>query len=159
MQVNVTDILVETSTGSETKLGQYLGKVLLIVNVASKCGNTPQYKGLQMLQDKYKDRGFLVLGFPCNDFGAQEPGTIDEIKEFCSLTYGVNFEIFAKVHAKGETTEPYTTLKAVDPSGDVSWNFEKFLVGKDGNVIARFQPGTDPSNEELVAAIEVALDF
>ena len=93
MQVNVTDILVETSTGSETKLGQYLGKVLLIVNVASKCGNTPQYKGLQMLQDKYKDRGFLVLGFPCNDFGAQEPGTIDEIKEFCSLTYGVNFEI------------------------------------------------------------------
>ena len=99
------------------------------------------------------------MGFPCNDFAGQEPGTLNEIKEFCSLKYGVNFEIFNKVHAKGATTEPYTTLNKTDPEGDVSWNFEKFLIGKDGNVIARFQPNIQPSNEELVTAIEVALAF
>ncbi len=159
MQVNVTETLVETSSGEKKKLGEYFGQVLLIVNVASKCGNTPQYEGLQMLQDKYKEKGFLVLAFPCNDFGAQEPGSLDEIKAFCSINYGANFEIFSKVHAKGSTTEPYTTLNKTDPVGDVSWNFEKFLVGKDGNVIARFQPAVQPTNDELIAAIEVALDF
>ena len=159
MLINVKDTIVETAGGEKKKLGDYSGKVLLIVNVASLCGNTPQYSGLQELQDRYKNKGFLVLGFPCNDFGGQEPGEIKEIKEFCSAKFGANFEIFSKVHAKGETTEPYTTLNKVDPTGDVSWNFEKFLVGKDGNVIARFQPTIQPSNEELVAAIEVALDF
>jgi len=101
----------------------------------------------------------LVLGFPCNDFGGQEPGTVDEIKTFCSSSYGVDFEIFSKVHAKGTTTEPYTTLNKTEPVGDVSWNFEKFLIGKDGNVIARFAPNVQPSNEDLMAAIEVALSF
>ncbi len=157
MLVNVKDIVVESSSGGKKQLGDYLGKVMLIVNVASRCGNTPQYSGLQALHDKYQDQGFVVLGFPCNDFGGQEPGTVNEIKEFCSSTFGANFEIFNKVHAKGNTTEPYTTLNKVEPQGDVSWNFEKFLVGKDGNVIARFQPGIEPSNEELIAAIEVAL--
>ena len=159
MLVNVKDTIVETASGEKTKLGDYSGKVLLIVNVASLCGNTPQYAGLQELQDRYRNKGFLVLGFPCNDFGGQEPGEVKEIKEFCSVKFGANFEIFSKVHAKGETTEPYITLNKVDPIGDVSWNFEKFLVGKDGNVVARFQPTIQPSNEELIAAIEVALDF
>jgi len=157
MSINVKETEVETSTGIKKKLGDYSGKVLLIVNVASKCGNTPQYSGLQELQDKYQNQGFLVLGFPCNDFGGQEPGTVTEVKEFCSLNYGARFEIFNKVHAKGDTTEPYTTLNKTDPEGDVSWNFEKFLVDKQGNVIARFQPGVSPSSEELIIAIEVAL--
>ncbi len=157
MLVNVKDTIIETAIGEKKSLGTYAGKVLLIVNVASRCGNTPQYAGLQQLQDKYSDQGFLVLGFPCNDFGGQEPGSLDEIKEFCSLKFGANFELFNKVHAKGSTTEPYTTLNKTEPVGDVSWNFEKFLVGRDGNVIARFQPGVQPSDEELLAAIEVAL--
>ena len=157
MLVNITDTIVETAMGEKKSLGDYAGKVLLIVNVASRCGHNPQYSGLQKLQDKYKAQGFAVLGFPCNDFGKQEPGSLNEIKEFCSLKYGANFELFNKVHAKGSTTEPYTTLNKTEPVGDVSWNFEKFLVGKDGNVIARFQPGIQPSDEELVAAIEVAL--
>ena len=158
MLVNISETIVESSSGEKKKLGDYSGNVLLIVNVASQCGNTRQYSGLQELQDKYKARGFSVLGFPCNDFGGQEPGTLDEIKEFCSVKFGANFEIFNKVHAKGATTEPYTTLNKTEPVGDVGWNFEKFLVGKDGNVIARFQPNVEPSNEELIAAIEVALD-
>ncbi len=157
MLVNVKETVVETSSGEKKELGDYIGQVLLIVNVASQCGNTPQYEGLQALQDKYKEKGLVVLGFPCNDFGGQEPGTVDEIKKFCSSKFGANFEIFNKVHAKGQTTEPYTTLNKVEPIGDVSWNFEKFLVGKDGNVIARFQPNIDPFNEEIIAAIEVAL--
>ena len=158
MQVNITETVVETSDGKKKRLGDYSGKVLLIVNVASRCGNTPQYKGLQELNDKYKDRGFSVLGFPCNDFGGQEPGSLDQIKEFCSLEYGVDFEIFNKVHAKGSTTEPYTTLNKTEPSGEVNWNFEKFLIGKDGNVVARFQPRVSPNNEKLISAIEMALD-
>ncbi len=159
MQVNVTNTVVVTSNGDNKRLGDYAGKVLLIVNVASKCGNTAQYSGLQELQDKYKERGLLILGFPCNDFGGQEPGTLDEIKKFCSLNYGATFEIFSKVHAKGVTTEPYTTLNKTEPVGDVGWNFEKFLIGKDGNVIARFQPNIQPDDEDLMAAIEVALSF
>tara|TARA_Y100001968_G_C19447086_1_gene766021 strand:- start:3446 stop:3928 length:483 start_codon:yes stop_codon:yes gene_type:complete len=159
MQINITETVVETSNGGQKALGEYSGKVLLIVNVASQCGNTPQYSALQELQEKYKDDGFAVLGFPCNDFGGQEPGTLSEIKEFCSTNFGVNFEIFNKVHAKGITTEPYTTLNKTDPTGDVSWNFEKFLVGKNGDVIARFEPSIQPLSEELVTAIEVALAF
>ncbi len=159
MLINVSQTEVQTANGDKKLLGDYSGKVLLIVNVASRCGNTPQYSGLQELQNKYKSKGFEVLGFPCNDFGGQEPGSIDEIKNFCSTNFGADFEIFEKVHAKGATTEPYTTLNKTEPAGDVSWNFEKFLIGRDGNVIGRFEPGLDPSNEELLAAIEVALDF
>ena len=157
--VNVHDTVVKTSDGEKKSLGDYSGKVLLIVNVASLCGNTPQYLGLQELQQKYKEKGLEVLAFPCNDFGGQEPGTLKEIKEFCSVKFGVNFEIFDKVHAKGTTTEPYTTLNKVDPDVDVEWTFEKFLIGSDGDVVARFRPSVLPNSEELITAIEVALDL
>ena len=131
--------------------------MLLIVNVASRCGFTRQYAGLQALQDRFGPQGFAVLGFPCNDFGAQEPGTLDEIQQFCSTTYGVGFELFDKVHATGSKTAPYDTLTQAEPAGDVAWNFEKFLIGKDGSVVARFKSGVEPYGAELTAAIEKAL--
>ena len=155
MAISVSTVTVTTPDGSSKSLGDYAGKVLLIVNVASRCGFTKQYSGLQALNAAYADKGLAVLGFPCNDFGGQEPGTLDEIKSFCSTTYGADFELFEKVHAMGSTTEPYTTLNKTEPAGDVAWNFEKFLVGKDGTVIARFKSGVDP--EELKAPIETAL--
>ena len=139
MSVSVSNVVVKSATGTDKALSDYAGKVLLIVNVASRCGFTKQYAGLQALNEAYATKGLAVLGFPCNDFGAQEPGTLDEIKSFCSTTYGADFELFDKVHAKGSTTEPYTTLNQMDPAGDVEWNFEKFLVDKDGTVIARFK--------------------
>ena len=157
MSVNISKVVVKTSTGSDQSLSVYAGKVLLIVNVASRCGFTKQYAGLQALQDKYGDQGLCVLGFPCNDFGAQEPGSLEEIKSFCSTTYGASFELFEKVHAKGSTTEPYTTLNQSEPAGDVEWNFEKFLVSKDGTVINRFKSGVAPEDAELNSAIEAAL--
>ena len=125
------------------------------MNVASKCGFTKQYAGLQALNEAYADKGLAVLGFPCNDFGAQEPGTLDEIKSFCSTTYGADFELFDKVNAKGSTTEPYTTLNKTEPAGDVAWNFEKFIVGKNGDVIGRYLSSVTP--EEMQSAIETAL--
>ena len=155
MAINVSTVTVTTPDGSSKSLGDYSGKVLLIVNVASRCGFTKQYAGLQGLNAAYADKGLAVLGFPCNDFGAQEPGSLEEIKSFCSTTYGADFELFEKVHAMGSTTEPYSTLNQMDPAGDVAWNFEKFLVGKDGTVIARYKSGVDP--EELKAPIEAAL--
>ena len=157
MSVNISKVVVKTSTGSDQSLSVYAGKVLLIVNVASRCGFTKQYAGLQALQDKYGAEGLCVLGFPCNDFGAQEPGNLEEIKSFCSTTYGASFELFEKVHAKGSTTEPYTTLNQSEPAGDVEWNFEKFLVSKDGTVINRFKSGVAPEDAELNSAIEAAL--
>ena len=157
MGISVSNVSVSTAGGSSKSLGDYAGKVLLIVNVASRCGFTKQYAGLQALQDKYGSQGLCVLGFPCNDFGAQEPGSLDEIKSFCSTTYGANFELFDKVHATGSTTEPYTTLNQSEPAGDVAWNFEKFLVGKDGTVLSRFKSGVEPEDAELNAAIEAAL--
>ena len=157
MSVNVSAVTVRAADGSEKSLGDYSGQVLLIVNVASRCGFTKQYAGLQALQDSFGPRGLQVLGFPCNDFGAQEPGTLDEIKSFCSTTYGASFELFDKVHATGSTTEPYTTLNQTEPAGDVAWNFEKFLVGKDGTVLARFKSGVAPEDAGLNAAIEAAL--
>ena len=157
MSVNISKVVVKTSTGSDQSLSAYAGKVLLIVNVASRCGFTKQYAGLQALQDKYGDQGLCVLGFPCNDFGAQEPGNLEEIKSFCSTTYGASFELFDKVHAKGSTTEPYTTLNQSEPAGDVEWNFEKFLVSKDGTVINRFKSGVAPEDPDLNSAIETAL--
>ena len=155
MTINISGVSVTSPDGTTKSLGDYAGKVLLIVNVASKCGFTKQYAGLQALNEAYADKGLAVLGFPCNDFGAQEPGTLDEIKSFCSATYGADFELFEKVNAKGSTTEPYTTLNQMDPAGDVEWNFEKFLVGKNGTVIARFKSGVTP--EDLKSAIEEAL--
>jgi glutathione peroxidase len=157
MALSVSDVVVRTAGGEERRLGDWAGKVLLIVNVASRCGFTPQYKGLQALQDTFGSRGFAVLGFPCNDFGAQEPGSLPEIAEFCSATYGASFELFDKVHASGEKTEPYITLTRTEPAGDVAWNFEKFLIGRDGTVLGRFKSGVAPESPELKAAIEAAL--
>ena len=157
MSVTVTDVVIRDAAGQERRLGDWNGQVLLIVNVASRCGFTRQYAGLQALQDSYGPQGFAVLGFPCNDFGAQEPGSLPEIREFCSLTYGASFELFDKVHASGATTEPYTTLTQVEPAGDVAWNFEKFLIGRDGAVLARFKSNVEPDSAELKGAIEAAL--
>lgn len=157
MSVNISKVLVKKSSGANQALSDFQGKVLLIVNVASRCGFTKQYEGLQKLQNLYADKGFSVLAFPCNDFGGQEPGSIEEIKNFCSTTYNVDFEIFEKVHAKGATTEPYSTLNKTDPSGDVQWNFEKFLIGKDGQVLKRFKSAIEPNSPELKQAIESAL--
>ncbi|MCS5698615.1 glutathione peroxidase [Cyanobium sp. FGCU-52] len=157
MSVNVTDVQIRDASGQERRLGDWSGQVLLIVNVASRCGFTRQYSSLQALQDTYGPQGFAVLGFPCNDFGAQEPGSLPEIREFCSLTYGASFELFDKVHASGATTEPYTTLNKVEPAGDVAWNFEKFLIGRDGTVLARFKSNVEPDAAELKGAIEAAL--
>jgi len=155
--VSVNDISVRDAMGDERRLDEWAGKVLLIVNVASRCGFTRQYAGLQELQEALGPKGFAVLGFPCNDFGAQEPGSLSEIKQFCATTYGANFELFEKVHATGDKTEPYLTLTQVEPAGDVAWNFEKFLVGRDGTVLARFKSNVEPESRELIDAIEAAL--
>ncbi len=154
MAVNVSDVVVRDAQGGQKRLSDWAGQVLLVVNVASRCGFTRQYAGLQALQDTYGSQGFSVLGFPCNDFGAQEPGTLPEIQEFCSTTYGASFPLLDKVTM---AEEPYTTLTEVEPVGPVAWNFEKFLVGKDGQVIARFKSGVEPDSSELKAAIEAAL--
>ena len=153
MSVNVSKVIVKAANGVEKSLGEYQGQVLLIVNVASRCGFTKQYGGLQELQNKYKSKGFQILGFPCNDFGGQEPGTLEEIQKFCSTTYQATFTLFEKVHAKGTTTEPYTTLNQAQPAGDVDWNFEKFLISKEGNVLKRFKSAVEPNSKELKIAI------
>ena len=156
---NISDITVKNIDGKEEKFADYQGKVLLIVNVASYCGYTPQYKGLEQLNQDYRDRGLRVLGFPCNDFGAQEPGTNEEIAKFCETSYGVSFDLFDKVHAKGSQKHPlYQTLTtSVEPKGDVAWNFEKFLINKQGDVVARFKSGVTPTSPELIQAIETEL--
>ena len=157
MSINVSKVQVISSDDKTITLGHFKGDVLLIVNVASKCGFTKQYAGLQKLQDQYGNKGFRVLGFPCNDFGNQEPGSLEEIKKFCSITYQVNFQLFQKVHAKGKTTEPYTTLNQSQPAGDVEWNFEKFLINKQGDVIRRFKSSVEPDSLEIKEAIEKEL--
>jgi len=157
MTLNVSDVVVRTAGGEERRLGEWTGKVLLIVNVASRCGFTRQYAGLQKLQETYGERGFAVLGFPCNDFGSQEPGTLSEIQQFCSSTYGTSFELFDKVHAAGAKTAPYDVLTQAEPAGDVAWNFEKFLIGRDGSVLGRFKSAIEPDGALLAAAIEAAL--
>jgi glutathione peroxidase len=154
MAINVSDVVVSTASGEQQKLGALDGQVRLIVNVASRCGFTRQYAGLQALQDTYGNQGFSVLAFPCNDFGAQEPGSVEEIQQFCSTTYGVNFPIYAKVAI---SAAPFDALVQAEPAGAVAWNFEKFLVGKDGTVIARFKSGVEPESAELKGAIEAAL--
>jgi glutathione peroxidase len=154
------DIPLKDIDGKAASLKAYKGKVLLIVNVASKCGLTPQYKALEATHGKYKEKGFSVLAFPCNDFGNQEPGTSEEIKEFCSSKYQVSFPIFDKLHVKGpERHALYTSLTGEGSPfpGDVKWNFGKFLVGRDGKIIRRFEPKTAPDSPEVTSAIEAAL--
>ena len=160
--MTLNDISLQTLDGDPGSLGQYKGKALLLVNVASKCGLTPQYEGLEHLQERYADRGFSVLGFPCNQFGGQEPGTAEEIKTFCSTTYGVTFPMFAKIDVNGEGRHPlYKELTqfadADGETGDIQWNFEKFLISPDGNVVARFRPRTEPESAEVTGAIEAQL--
>jgi glutathione peroxidase len=145
--------------GKPVDLAAYKGKVVLVVNVASRCGYTGQYAGLQKLYDSQKDKGFVILGFPANDFGAQEPGSDAEIAEFCSTKYAVTFPMFSKITVKGAAKAPlYKALtETADPKGEVGWNFEKFLIGKDGTVIGRFKSGVAPDDATLVKAIEAAL--
>jgi glutathione peroxidase len=153
---SIYDISVQTANGSTKSLSEYKGKVLLIVNVASKCGFTPQYEGLEKLHKQWKDRGLVVLGFPSNDFGGQEPGTAEEIQQFCSLNYGVTFEVLDKINILGDDKHPlYKWLtERSEPQGDVMWNFEKFLIARDGTVAARFSSKTAPEDSELVEAVE-----
>ena len=158
MSVNISKVEVISFDNEKITFDQFKGDVLLIVNVASKCGFTKQYKALQSLQDKYESQGFRVLGFPCNDFGNQEPGELEEIKKFCSMSYGAHFQLFQKVHAKGNTTEPFTTLNQVDPAGDVEWNFEKFLINRTGEAISRFKSSVEPDSIEIQKAIEDLLN-
>ena len=181
MTTPLEEIPVRTIDGTNTRLADYGGKVRLVVNVASKCGLTPQYTALENLYRKYKDRGLEVLAFPANEFGAQEPGTESEIKEFCSTNYDVSFPLFAKIVVKGEGQHPlYAQLTAAQPDAqtlpgsefkqklvgygvklgapqDILWNFEKFLVDRTGNVVARFAPDMPPDAEPIVSAIERAL--
>ncbi|MFD1833156.1 MULTISPECIES: glutathione peroxidase [Streptomyces] len=160
--MSLYDIPLRTLTGEPTSLAEHRGKVLLIVNVASRCGLTPQYEGLERLQEKYADRGFTVIGVPCNQFAGQEPGTAEEIGTFCSATYGVTFPLLEKTDVNGEGRHPlYAELTgladAEGQAGDVQWNFEKFLVAADGTPVARFRPRTEPEAEEITAAIEERL--
>src|SRR5262245_60879678 len=156
---SVLDFKMKDIEGSEVKLKKYKGNVLLVVNTASKCGYTPQYEGLQATYTKYKDQGFYVLGFPANNFGGQEPGTDGEIKEFCSLKYKVTFPMFSKISVKGEDQHPlyaFLTSKETDPQfgGDITWNFNKFLIDRKGNVVARFSSKDKPESEAVSQAIE-----
>jgi glutathione peroxidase len=156
--INISSYKVRTMDGQEKSLSDFKGKVLLIVNVASKCGYTPQYDGLEKIYEKYKDKGFEILAFPCNDFGGQEPGTNEEIQSFCKTNYNVSFTLFDKIKVLGNDKSPlYTNLINYDPAGDISWNFEKFLIDKDGNVVGRFKSKVKPESEELTTAIEKLL--
>jgi glutathione peroxidase len=159
---SVLDFTLKNIDGKETRLSDYRGKVLLLVNVASKCGYTPQYEGLQAIHAKYRDQGLIVMGFPANNFMGQEPGTNEEIKQFCALKYNVSFPMFAKISVKGADIHPlfqFLTSKETNPEfgGDVTWNFNKFLVDRNGKVIARFATGEKPEGEKVTQAIEKAL--
>lgn len=156
------DIPLRTLTGEPTSLAAYKGRAVLVVNVASKCGLTPQYKGLERLQQTYGDRGLTVLGVPCNQFGGQEPGSAEEIETFCSTTYGVSFPLLEKSEVNGENRHPlYRALTeradAEGEAGDVQWNFEKFLISPDGEVVSRIRPRTEPEAPEVITAIEAQL--
>lgn len=149
------DIPVTTLDGRETTMNDWAGHVLLIVNTASKCGLTGQYEGLQRIFNDYAMRGFFVIGMPCNQFGEQEPGTADEISDFCSINYGVSFPLLAKADVNGENTHPlYVFLKDATGGEDIQWNFEKFVVSDSGEVLGRFSPKTDPEDDELLELIE-----
>jgi glutathione peroxidase len=178
---SIYDIPVRTLAGADSSLAEFKGKAVLIVNVASKCGLTPQYEGLEKLYQQYRDRGFVVAGFPSNDFAGQEPGTADEIQSFCTLNYGVDFPIFEKIPVVGPEKHPlYAALISArpeatatgdhpfaddlikyginpNPAPEVLWNFEKFLLSREGEVVARFAPDTKPEDAKLVAAVEAEL--
>ena len=158
----IYDIPIKTLSGEPGKIGDHSGKALLVVNVASQCGLTPQYATLETLQKKYAARGFTVLGFPCNQFGGQEPGTHEEIATFCTKNYGVTFPMFEKIEVNGENRHPiYDGLTAVKDAegkaGDIQWNFEKFVISADGKTVTRFRPKTVPDAPEVIAAIEAGL--
>jgi len=160
--VPIYDHDVKALDGGTADLHDQEGKALLIVNVASKCGLTPQYEGLERIHEQYKDRGFSVLGFPCNQFGAQEPGSPEEIATFCSTTYGVTFPMYAKIDVNGDDQDPLYAELTLTPdaegeAGDIQWNFEKFLISPEGTVAARFRPRTEPESDEVVTAIETQL--
>jgi glutathione peroxidase len=160
--VSLYDIPVSRLDGTPSSLGDFQGKATLIVNVASKCGLTPQYEQLEKIHEEYAERGFSVVGFPCNQFGAQEPGTPDEIATFCSTTYGVTFPLFEKIDVNGDGRHAiYQELTekadAEGNAGDIQWNFEKFLVGPSGDVVARFRPLVTPDAPEIIEAIEATL--
>jgi len=162
MEKSIHDFSAKTIDGTYKSLGEYRGQVALVVNVASQCGLTPQYRGLEELYETYAARGFTVLAFPANEFGAQEPGTDGEIKEFCTTGYGVKFDLFSKVKVKGAGIDPlFAFLTGADTnpsfSGDIRWNFNKFLIGRDGEVLARFEPPVEPTSPEVKQAIEKAL--
>ena len=157
---DISAIPFKTIDGKETSLAAYKGKVVLIVNTASKCGLTPQYEALEALFKKYEDKGLIILAFPCNDFGSQEPGTAEQIQEFCSTRFSITFPLMEKIHVKGPEQHPlYTALSGKEGAfpGDVSWNFGKFLVSRDGKPLARFEPRVKPDSNEVIAAIEKAL--
>jgi glutathione peroxidase len=156
----VLDFRMRSLQGPERDLADYRGEVVLIVNVASRCGLTPQYRGLQQLFDRYRERGFVVLGFPANDFRGQEPGTDAEIREFCKANYGVSFPMFSKIHVIGDEIHPLYARLSAQPEpigGPVQWNFQKYLVDRSGKVVARFSPKTEPLDAALVAQLETLL--
>ncbi|WP_274555487.1 glutathione peroxidase [Streptomyces spiramyceticus] len=160
--MSLYDIPLRTLTGEPVTLEAYRGKAVLVVNVASKCGLTPQYAGLERLQQTYADRGFTVLGVPCNQFAGQEPGSSDEIQAFCSASYGVTFPLLEKIEVNGDHRHPlYAELTQVNDAdgeaGDIQWNFEKFVISGEGEVVGRFRPRTEPEAAEIVAAIEAHL--
>jgi glutathione peroxidase len=158
MSSQLQEIPLRQIDGSDTTLGAFAGKVLLVVNVASQCGLTPQYAGLQKLYETYRDRGLVVLGFPANEFGAQEPGTNGEIAQFCETRFGVTFPMFEKIVVKGAARHAlYDALIAAQPGGEIEWNFAKFVVGRNGGVVARFAPTVAPDDPKLVSAIEAEL--
>ncbi len=159
---NVFDFTLNSIDGQPTSLGSFKGKVVMLVNVASRCGFTPQYSALESIYEKYKDRGFVIVGIPANNFGAQEPGTNQEIKTFCTAKYKVSFPMMSKVSVKGGDITPlyqFLTDKSASPKtgGEIQWNFTKFLVGPDGRVISRFEPEVTPDSPEVIAVIEKAL--
>jgi glutathione peroxidase len=162
MPKTIRDFTMKTITGEPQKLADYGGRVLLVVNVASKCGLTPHYAGLQALHDEYRARGFCVLGFPCNQFGGQEPGSDADVKSFCETRYGVSFPMFSKIQVNGAGRAPLYAWLTAEPTkpdgpGDIKWNFAKFVIGKDGRVRARFDPRAEPASAEIRAAIDAAL--
>jgi glutathione peroxidase len=160
--MSIYDAEIKTLEGEATSLSDYQGKTVLVVNVASKCGLTPQYEGLQKLHERFADQGFEVLGFPCNQFAGQEPGSAEEIREFCDTNYHVSFPLFEKIDVNGQNSHPIyreltQTPDATGEAGDVKWNFEKFLIGPEGSVIGRFRPQVTPDDPALVEAIESQL--
>jgi len=158
MPTAIQEIPVKRIDGTPASLAEFSGKVVLVVNVASECGLTPQYAGLQSLYEKYKDRGLVVLGFPANEFGAQEPGTNQQIAQFCQTRFAVTFPMFEKIVVKGAGKHPlYDALIKAQPTGEITWNFEKFVVARDGAVVARFAPAVTPNDPKLIQTLEAEL--